>query len=74
MSVQIVMNRRGDSRHAFDPSSARSLAGAEARFKELTGQGFHAIVPGKDGQPGRLIRAFDANAEETLFIPQLQGG
>jgi hypothetical protein len=74
MHIQIVMDRHGDSRHAFDPTSARSLADAEARFKDLTGKGFRAVAPGTDGQPGRLMREFDATVEETLFIPQLQGG
>jgi len=40
----------------------------------LTGKGFRAVALGKDGQPGKLLRNFDAEAEETLFIPQMQGG
>jgi hypothetical protein len=74
MHIQIVMDRHGDSRHAFDPTDARSLADAEARFKDLTGKGFRAVAPGKEGQPGRLLRGFDPTIQETLFIPQLQGG
>ena len=74
MHIQIVMDRHGDSHHAFDPTNALSLADAEARFKELTGKGFRAVAPGRQGPPGRQVREFDATAEETLFIPQLQGG
>jgi len=74
MHIQIVMDRHGDTRHAFDPASPRSLAEAEARFKDLTRKGFRAIAPGKAGQSGRLMREFDATVEETIFIPQLQGG
>jgi hypothetical protein len=74
MYIQVVVDRHGDTRHGFDPTSARSLADAEARFKDLTGRGFRAVVPGTDGQPGQLLREFDANVEETVFIPQLQGG
>jgi hypothetical protein len=74
MGVQIVMDRNGDTRHAFDVSDAAAIARAEERFKELTGRGFRAIALGKNGDPGELIKSFDATVEETLFIPQLQGG
>jgi hypothetical protein len=74
MSVQIIMDRNGDTRHEFDLSDAMAIALAEERFKKLTGRGFRAVALGKSGSPGKLIRDFDQNVEETLFIPQLQGG
>jgi hypothetical protein len=40
MAIQIVMDRTGDSRHAFDPNDAKELAKAEQRFCELTKVGF----------------------------------
>jgi hypothetical protein len=46
----------------------------EARFKKLTKDGFRAVAPGKSGQQGRLLSAFDPEVDETLFIPPLQGG
>ena len=74
MHLQIVMNCNGDTRHEFDPADLSSLAIAEARFQALTGKGFLAVALGKDGGPGELVRKFDPKAEQTLFIPQLQGG
>jgi hypothetical protein len=74
MNVQIVMDRSGDTRHEFDAADARAVARAEERFRELTGKGYRAVALGKDGQPGELLRGFDPTAEQTLFIPQLQGG
>ena len=74
MSVQIVMDRNGDTRHEFDATDPRALALAEQRFRELTGKGFRAVAPAKDGKPGTLLRDFDPQVEQTLFIPQLQGG
>jgi len=74
MSVQIVMDRWGDTRHEFDPANADAVIRAEDRFRELTRTGFRVVALGKDGQPGTLMRDFDASAEQTLFIPQLQGG
>jgi hypothetical protein len=74
MAVHIVMDRSGDTRHEFDSADARSVALAERRFKELTGKGFRAVALAKDGGPGQMIGRFDSQVEETLFIPQLQGG
>jgi hypothetical protein len=74
MAVQIVMDRTGDTRHEFDSTDSRAVALAEERFRELTGKGFRAVALGRDGGPGRLLRKFDREAEQTLFVPQLQGG
>jgi len=74
MHLQIVMDSDGDSRHEFDPADLSSLAAAEARFQDLTGKGFRAVALGKDGSPGELMRKFDPLTEQTLFVPQLQGG
>ena len=74
MSVQIVMDRSGDTRHEFDASDALAIARAEERFQDLTGKGFRAVALGKEGRPGELLKTFDPNVEQTLFIPQLQGG
>ena len=74
MSVQIVMDRTGDTRHAFDTTDPIALAVAELRFRELTGSGFRAVAFAGEGQPGSLIKTFDPAIERTLFIPPLQGG
>jgi hypothetical protein len=74
MHVHIVMDHHGDTRHEFDPANVEAVAGAELRFRELTGKGFRAVALGRGGEPGRLLEDFDKQAEQTLFIPQLQGG
>jgi hypothetical protein len=68
------MDFDGDTRHEFDPADLSAVAIAEARFQALTSKGFLAVALGKDGGPGQLVRMFDPKAEQTLFIPQLQGG
>lgn len=69
----MIMNRSGHSEEAFDKANVVSVAEAEKRFKELTGEGFIAAkVTGQGTQ--ELIRAFDPNAEEIIFHPHLQGG
>jgi len=73
MAWQIVMDHTGDQRHLFDARDIEALAGAEERFRELTGKGFIAAVRIGPGQTHR-IKAFDPEAEETLFFPRLVGG
>jgi hypothetical protein len=73
MATQIVMDHTGDSRHEFDPADARALAEAERRFKQLTRAGFTAARRLGDDKTV-VLRSFDPTAEETLFIPRLQGG
>jgi hypothetical protein len=73
MAIQIVMDRTGDSRHAFNPHDAQELAKAEQRFYELTKVGFTAAIRTGPGQVSQ-IRSFDPSAEETVFFPRLVGG
>jgi hypothetical protein len=68
------MDRTGDTRHEFDTADARSVALAEERFRQLTGKGFRAVALGPGGSEGKLLGKFDPTVEQTLFIPQLQGG
>ena len=74
MSVQIVLDHAGDTRHEFDASDIAAVARAEERFQKLTRKGFRAVALGKVGERGDLMRTFDPTIERTLFIPQLQGG
>jgi hypothetical protein len=60
--------------HDLDALSlAAAAAEAEERFKMLTGVGYIAAKRTGSGT-SELIRKFDPTAEETLFIPRLQGG
>jgi hypothetical protein len=77
MSVQIVMDHTGDTRHEFSPTDTAAVALAEERFRELTGLGFTPYVkvpPNEQGHTSRLVRTFDPTAEETLFRPRVVGG
>ena len=73
MAVHIVMDHTGDTRHHFDLADARAIAEAEARFMELTSTGFTAAKRLGEGK-SQVLKSFDPTAEETLFIPRLQGG
>lgn len=73
MPCQIVMDHSGDRRHDFSADDAQSVARAEERFKQLTGDGFIAAARIGPGEARRLT-VFDPTAEETLFFPRLVGG
>jgi hypothetical protein len=73
MATQIVMDHTGDTRHQFDPADAAAVGEAEKRFKKLSGAGFTAAKRLGEGK-SEVIRSFEPTAEETLFIPRLQGG
>lgn len=74
MSVQIVMDRSGDSRHEFDTSDVAAVALAEQRFRHLTARGYQAISFTDPGGTGAVAKDFDPAAEKTIFIPRLVGG
>lgn len=74
MRQQLVMDHTGHSTHAFSEADRVSVQEAEKRFAELTGKGYRAVALGANGEPGTVLKAFDATVERTLFMPQLQGG
>jgi hypothetical protein len=73
MHTQIVMDRKGDTRHVFDPADDAAVKRAMERFAELTRQGYIAAKRTANGTSEK-IKAFDATATETLFVPPLAGG
>jgi hypothetical protein len=73
MATQIIMDRAGDSWHNFDPADAAAVIEAEVHFKKLTGAGFTAAKRLGEGKR-EVLKSFDPTADETLFIPRLQGG
>jgi hypothetical protein len=73
MRTQIVMDATGDTRHHFNANDQAAVAEAEQRFMELTRAG-HIAAKRTGSGTSELLRKFDPTAEETLFIPRLQGG
>jgi hypothetical protein len=67
------MDRKGDTRHVFDQTDPETLAAAERRFRELTGEGFTAAARTAAGDL-KVVRTFEPTATETLFYPRLVGG
>ena len=58
-------------------SNTADLVEAERRFNKLVAKGFipaEGRGQGKHHVPGQTKRAFDPDAEETIFVPALKGG
>ena len=69
-----IMDHSGHDTKAWDKADTVGVAKAEQRFNALRAEGYYAQEPGVNGEPGRLLKAFDPNVETTIFSPQLQGG
>ena len=73
MPKQTIMDHTGHSVHEFDSNDKIAIKLAEERFKEFAAKGFTMAKKNGEGK-FTVTRSFDPTAEETLFIPQLQGG
>lgn len=73
MAAILVMDHTGDTTQHFDPNDNAQLAWANARFNELTAEGYTAAVRRSSGEAA-LVRSLDPTADETLFYPRLVGG
>lgn len=70
---KIMTREHGDKLETFEADKA-GIKAANERFKELTGKGFFAWAPDKEGGGNRQIRKFDPSVSEVVFQPQLKGG
>lgn len=68
-----IMDKTGHSTETYG-AEKMDIEKAMARFAELTGKGYKAVAKGENGEPGTILKSFDATAEDVLFVPQLMGG
>lgn len=73
MPKHMIMDHTGHTEKVWDRADVVGEEDARKRFEDLTRTGYAAVVPGPDGQPGSLIKAFDPEVD-VLFVPQLIGG
>ncbi len=70
---QLIMDSTGHTTHSFDPANAVDIDAARERFDSYKDAGFTVAERTGEGS-SRLLRTFDPNVEETLFIPRVVGG
>lgn len=68
-----IMDATGHSTETYG-AEKMDIEKAMARFAELTGKGYKAVAPGKNGTEGTIVKSFDPTQENVLFVPQLIGG
>ena len=73
MPRHMVMDHTGHDEKVWDKADVVGTQEAAKRFAELNSAGYTAVVPGPDGSPGTVIKAFDPDAD-VLFVPRLVGG
>lgn len=69
-----VMDRTGDTRIEWNPSSSDEVAMARKAFDEAKRKRYLTYKVGADGTRGELLREFDATAERIICTPQTVGG
>jgi hypothetical protein len=69
-----VMDRKGDSKHIWNPENADEVAAARTLFDELKRKGHMAYKVIGDGSKGEQLAAFDPNAGKIILAPPMQGG
>ena len=66
-----VMDYTGHTTIDFDKSETSK---AMEKFKELTSSGATAATRKTGDKDYQVTKSFDPTADETLFIPRMQGG
>jgi hypothetical protein len=76
MGVMRILDQYGDTAVSWDVRDALSLRSAEALFADLTSRRRVAFARAR-GAPASetvLLKAFDPNAEEIIWVRPIQGG
>jgi hypothetical protein len=73
MNQMSVMDPTGHTEVRWNPKDADEVAVARETFNAMRARGYSAFRV-RDGDKGKRIDAFDAEAEKMILIPQLVGG
>ena len=70
------LDASGDVRTIWDSRNAEEVKAARELFDRLTKKGKYSAfyVKGRDGEQGRRMDEFDADAEKIILVPQIAGG
>jgi hypothetical protein len=74
MSELHVMDETGDTKLIWDKSNRDEVKNAEETFDRLKKKGFIAYSVDKEGGKGKVISAFDADAQKIIMSPAMAGG
>jgi hypothetical protein len=77
MARHVIMDVSGHTTIEFDAFKRHERDSAERRFNELLRRGYVPAYKQSEGRhyvPPQSDRGFQAEFEETIFIPALKGG
>lgn len=72
--IMCVLDDTGDARQMWDPNIPAEVEHARKSYDEAIAAGMRAFHVRKNGEPGRMITEFPAEAGKVIFAPALQGG
>ena len=74
MSEMRVIDRTGDTKIIWDAYEKAEVKVARDTFNKLTKEGYTAFMVKRDGEPGKVLKRFDPDAEKIILSPALAGG
>lgn len=74
MGELAIISAEGDTKVMWDPANKDEIEAAEAQFDRLVKKGFTAFAVKKDGEKGKKISEFDADAGKIIMVPKMVGG
>lgn len=74
MGELAIISAEGDTKVMWDPTNDDETEAAEAQFDRLVKKGFTAFSVKKDGEKGKKISKFDAEAGKIIMVPKMVGG
>lgn len=69
-----VMDRTGDTKVIWSRDNEDEVQNARRTFNDLRKKGYIAYSVKGDGDKGKVITEFDAEAEKLILTPPLRGG
>ena len=74
MGELAIISNEGDTKVMWDPQNSDEVEAAEDQFDRLVKKGFTAFAVKKDGEKGKKITSFDAEAGKIIMVPKMVGG
>jgi hypothetical protein len=69
-----IMDSTGHTKHIWDAEKPEEVVAARELYNSLTKKGYRAFHVKKDGEEGKQMSGFDAEAEKMILIPPIVGG
>lgn len=69
-----IMDSTGHTKHIWNADKDEEVVAARELYNSLTKKGYRAFHVKKDGEEGKPMSGFDAEAEKMILVPPIVGG